>query len=78
MISMKLSNGIQGQSDLVLHIHIYIYITDYCSEKIEMQRVAIERMEILLLQSKYKRNKSHLKPGHITDEFQVQEYSRAL
>jgi uncharacterized protein YciU (UPF0263 family) len=39
------------------------------SEKIEMQRVAIERMEILLLQSKYKKNKS-LKPTNVTDDFQ--------
>jgi len=30
----------------------------YPSEKVEMQRVAIERMEALLLQSRYKRNKS--------------------
>ena len=30
----------------------------YPSEKVEMQRVAIERMEALLLQSRYKRSKS--------------------
>ena len=33
----------------------------YPSEKVEMQRVAIERMEILLLQSRYKRQNGQRK-----------------
>ena len=33
----------------------------YPSEKVEMQRVAIERMEVLLLQSRYKRQNGQRK-----------------